>query len=115
MPHDAPDPMPMPMAMPMPHGGGTHTGFTYRDLDVVVHDPGPGTEPPMLMIGGQEVMVRREETGGYSAPMHNMFASYTTLAELARDLVDLSPVFIAQRYGRPPEAPAKPKRAKKGK
>jgi hypothetical protein len=111
MPHDAPDPMPMPM----PHGGGTHTNFTYREMDVVVHEPVHGAEPPMLMIGGQDVMVRREETGGYSAPMHNMFASYTTMAELARDLVDLSPVFIAQRYGRAAEAPAKPKRAKKGK
>jgi hypothetical protein len=33
----------------------------------------------------------REETGGYSAPMLNMFATYTALEGLARSLIDTSP------------------------
>jgi hypothetical protein len=101
--------------MPMPHGGGVPVSFTYRDLEIVAHDPGPQADP-MLTIGGQDVMVRREETGGYSAPMHNMFASYPTVQALARELVDISPVFIARRYGQNGDASsAKPKRTRKGK
>jgi hypothetical protein len=101
-------------SVPMPHGGGTHTDFTYRDLEIAVHDPGPGADP-MLTIGGRDVMVRREETGGYSAPMFNMFGSHPTMPELARELVDISPVFIAMRYGRSDGPATKPKRTKKGK
>ena len=68
----------------------THRGHKIRLLD-------PG-EPsmPMLSIDGHDIMVRREETGGYSAPMLNMFASYPSLEELARSLIDISPVFLAQ-------------------
>jgi hypothetical protein len=51
----------------------------------------------MVSVNGTDVMIRREETGGYSAPMLNMFSTYTTLEELTRSLIDTSPVFLAQR------------------
>jgi hypothetical protein len=70
--------------------------LTYRGHKVSWLDPG---EPamPMLSIGATKIMVRREETGGYSAPMLNMFGTYPTLEALARSLIDTSPVFLAQR------------------
>ncbi len=70
--------------------------LTYRGHKVSVLDPG---EPamPMVSIDTTKIMVRREETGGYSAPMLNMFGTYSSLEELARSLIDTSPVFLAQR------------------
>jgi hypothetical protein len=52
---------------------------------------------PRLTIDRTNILVVREETGSYSAPMLNMFATYPTLEELARSLIDISPVFLARR------------------
>jgi hypothetical protein len=70
--------------------------ISYRGRTATLHDPGE-PEMPMVSVDGTDVMVRREETGGYSAPMLNMFSTYTTLDELTRSLIDTSPVFLAQR------------------
>jgi len=90
----------MDMTEPGPSGPrekatGRPKRLTHRGHKVRLHDPG---EPsmPLLSIDGMDIMVRREETGGYSAPMLNMFATYPTLEELARSLIDISPVFLAQ-------------------
>jgi hypothetical protein len=69
--------------------------FSYRGRRITSLDPGE-PDMPMLSVDGLDIMVRREETGGYSAPMLNMFATYVTLEELARQLIDISPVFLAQ-------------------
>ena len=68
--------------------------FSYRGRQIMLLDPGE-PDVPMLSVDGLDIMVRREETGGYSAPMLNMFATYSTLEELARQLIDISPVFLA--------------------
>jgi hypothetical protein len=70
--------------------------LSYGGHDVTVLDLGE-PEMPMLSIDGKDIMVRREETGGYSAPMLNMFGSSPTLEDLARSLIETSPVFLAQR------------------
>jgi hypothetical protein len=57
----------------------------------------------MMTIDGLDVMIRREETGGFSAPMLNMHAIFSSLDELARSLIDTSPVFIARRTSRSAE------------
>lgn len=69
--------------------------LSYRGHNIIVDDPGQQAMP-MLSIDNKDVMVRREETGGYSAPMLNMFATYPTLEALARSLIDISPVFLAE-------------------
>lgn len=69
--------------------------LTYRGHKIVLLDR-PEPEMSTLSIDGNEVMVMREETGGYSAPMLNMFGIYPTLVELARSLVETSPVFLAK-------------------
>lgn len=70
--------------------------FTYMSHEITVHEPG---EPsmPTLSVDGDDIAVHREETGGYSAPMLNMFGTYPTLEDLARSLIDSSPVFLAKR------------------
>jgi len=77
-------------------GQAKPTRITYAALKVSYLDPG---EPsmPTLKIDGTDVMVVREDTGGFSAPMLNMFATYPTLEDLARSLIDSSPVFLARR------------------
>ncbi|MGH3717825.1 MAG: hypothetical protein ACRDRI_03105 [Pseudonocardiaceae bacterium] len=70
--------------------------MSYRGHNVTCHDPGE-PDMPMVSVDGADIMIRREETGGYSAPMLNMFATYATLGDLARSLIDTSPVFLAQR------------------
>ncbi len=82
-----------------PSSKGDHKSrrrITYRGHKIALVDPDE-TEMPMVSVDGKEIMVRREETGGYSAPMLNMFATYPTLEDLARSLIDGSPVFLAQR------------------
>ncbi len=88
--------MNMPPETPPEGPGNQPKSMSYRGHTVTFHDPG---EPamPMVSVDGTDIMVRREETGGYSAPMLNMFATYTTLEELTRSLIDTSPVFLAQR------------------
>jgi hypothetical protein len=76
--------------------GNQPKSFSYRDRQIKLLDPGD-PDTPMLSVDGVDIMVRREETGGYSAPMLNMFATYATLEELARQLIDISPVFLARR------------------
>jgi hypothetical protein len=77
--------------------------LTYRGWKISLVDPGEDLEAmPVLTIGTTDVMVRREETGQFSAPMLNMFATYPTVEELAKSLIDSSPVFLAQG----PEGPA---------
>jgi hypothetical protein len=86
------------MSPETPPDGSTNQprSMSYRGHDVIYHDPG---EPamPRVSIDGADLMIRREETGGYSAPMLNMFATYSTMEELARSLIDISPVFLARR------------------
>lgn len=92
--------------MDMPHGGSEPrresrpTRFSHGGFEVDYDDPG-GREAPTMSIGGVDVMIRREETGGFSAPMLNMHATFSSLEELARSLIDTSPVFLARRYQRP--------------
>jgi hypothetical protein len=88
--------MAMKRGTPSAGSGKRPKKLSYRAHKVTLLDPG---EPamPMLSVDGADIMVRREETGGYSAPMLNMFASYATLEDLARSLIDISPVFLAQR------------------
>jgi hypothetical protein len=81
------------------HGKGSSTHNTQDGFDIEYADPG-GTGMPTMKIGGVDVMVRREETGGYSAPMLNMHATFGTLDELARDVVANSPVFTAAKHAR---------------
>jgi hypothetical protein len=69
--------------------------LTYRGHKIELLER-PEPDMPTLSIDGAEVMVWREETGGYSAPMLNMFAIYPSLADLARSLIELSPVFLAE-------------------
>jgi hypothetical protein len=91
--------------MDMPHGNdedrheGSRRRFTHGGLDVEYDDPAD-TDTPTMTIGGVDVMIRREETGGFSAPMLNMHATFSSLDELARSLIDTSPVFLARRYPR---------------
>lgn len=94
--------MDMPEHAPAEESGGGRKRFTYQGRKVVIHDPGGG-EMPMLSIDGTDVMVLREEIGGFSAPMLNMHAIYPTLDELARGLIVSSPVFLAK----PPQSPKK--------
>lgn len=83
--------------------GGRRRRLTYRGWKISLVDPGGDMEVmPMLTIGPTEVMVRREETGGFSAPMLNMYAAYPTVEELAKSLIETSPVFLAAG----PEGPA---------
>lgn len=82
---------------------GDHKRFTYQGRTIVLHDPG-GAEAPMMSIDGTDVMVLREETGGFSAPMLNMHAIFPTLEDLARGLIVSSPVFLATK---PPKSPKK--------
>ena len=63
--------------MDMPEGHTAHESssgrkrFTYQGRKVLLNDPG-GDATPMMTIDGTDVMIRREEGGGYSAPMLNM-------------------------------------------
>jgi hypothetical protein len=83
--------------------GGRRRRLTYRGWKISLVEPGDDMEVmPMLTIGTTDVMVRREETGGFSAPMLNMYAAYPTVEELAKSLIETSPVFLAQG----PEGPA---------
>jgi hypothetical protein len=52
---------------------------------------------PMLVIDGVKIMIQREETGGYSAPMLNMHATYPTLEAMAKQLIEISPVLLAKQ------------------
>ena len=83
--------------LPSKKPGSEPKSFSYRGRQITLLDP---DEPdmPMLSVDGLDIMVRREDTGGYSAPMLNMHATYATLEELARQLIDISPVFLAQRH-----------------
>jgi hypothetical protein len=77
--------------------------LTYRGWKISLVDPGDDMEMmPALTIGATDVMVRREETGGFSAPMLNMYAAFPTVEELAKSLIETSPVFLA--HG--PQGPA---------
>jgi hypothetical protein len=63
------------------------------------------TDPsPKVVIDQMEIPVRREEGGGYSTEMM-MFQTFPTLEELARTVIDHSPVFLA--LGRKPAPPSK--------
>jgi hypothetical protein len=84
-------------SLPSKKPGKEPKPFSYRGRQITLLDPGE-PDMPMLSVDGLDIMVRREETGGYSAPMLNMFATYATLEELARQLIDISPVFLAQRH-----------------
>lgn len=92
--------MDMPNGMDEPGHESRPTRFSHRGLEVDYDDPGVHDSPTMT-IGGVDVMIRREETGGFSAPMLNMHATFGSLEELARNLIDTSPVFLARRYQRP--------------
>jgi hypothetical protein len=72
--------------------------FRYGGHEITIHDTDPESAP-MVRVDGTDIMIRREEGGGFSAPMLNMHAVYDSLEELARSLIDLSPVFLAQRRG----------------
>src|SRR5215469_5485257 len=77
--------------------GGRRRRLTYRGWKISLVDPGDDMEVmPALTIGTSDVMVRREETGGFSAPMLNMYAAYPTVEELAKSLIEISPVFLGQ-------------------
>ncbi len=83
--------------------GGRRRRLTYRGWKVSLVEPGDDMEVmPVLAIGTTDVMVRREETGGFSAPMLNMYAAYPTVEELAKSLIETSPVFLTQG----PQGPA---------
>ena len=72
--------------------------LNHLGLDIELVEPAddPAVDP-MLSIDGTEVMVRREEIGGYSAPMLNMHGVYPSVEALAKNLVEISPVFVARR------------------
>ena len=85
-------------------GGGRRRRLAYRGWRISLVDPGDDMEVmPALTIGTTDVMVRREETGGFSAPMLNMYAAFATVEELAKSLIETSPVFLA----RGPQGPAR--------
>jgi hypothetical protein len=92
--------MDMPNGMGDPGSESRPNRFSYGGFEVDYDDSG-GHDAPMMTIGGVDVMIRREETGGFSAPMLNMHATFGSLEELARNLIDTSPVFLARRYQRP--------------
>src|SRR6266853_6764288 len=58
---------------------------------------------PKVVIDQMDIPVRREEGGGYSTEMM-MFLIYPSLEELARNVIDHSPTFLA--LGRRPAPPA---------
>jgi hypothetical protein len=70
--------------------------FSYRGFEITVFDAGQPAMP-QVSVDGTDIMVVREETGGFSAPMLNMFATYPSLEDLVRGLIDTSPVFLARR------------------
>jgi hypothetical protein len=77
-------------------GRGRRRRLTYRGWKISLVEPGDDLEMmPTLSIGTTDVMVRREETGGFSAPMLNMYAAYPTVEMLAKSLIETSPVFLA--------------------
>jgi hypothetical protein len=70
--------------------------FTHRGLSVK-YTEATDAMGPMLSIEGVDVMVIREENGQFSAPMLNMFATYPTIEAMAKELIEISPVFLAKR------------------
>jgi hypothetical protein len=50
--------------------------FSHRGCEVDYDDPG-GTEAPAMTIDRLDVMIRREEAGGFSAPMLNIHATFS--------------------------------------
>lgn len=77
-----------------PRGTPQHLSYKGHKIEFM---EGAQRQMPMLAVDGVEIMVQREETGGYSAPMLNMFATYPTLEAMAKQLVDISPVFLAKQ------------------
>jgi hypothetical protein len=75
----------------------------YKGRTIKLIDPGEDVEAvPMLSIDDTDIMVQREETGGFSAPMWSMYGVFGSLEELAVHLINSSPAFMSQ----PPAKPA---------
>ena len=62
--------------LPSKKRGKEPKSFSYQGRQITLLDPGE-PDMPMLSIDGLDIMVRREETGGYAAPMLNMFVYAT--------------------------------------